>query len=96
MKTTLSLALLLLVGPARPAASQAITPDRTIPLFNGTNLDHFYTWLVDTAREDPHRVFSVVDQVDGAPAIRISGQHWGGLITKRAYRDYHLVLEFRF
>ena len=37
----------------------------------------------------------MVDQIDGAPAIRISGQHWGGLITKSAYRDYRLVVEFR-
>ena len=37
----------------------------------------------------------MVDQIDGAPAIRISGQHWGGIITKSAYRDYKLVAEFR-
>ena len=36
-----------------------------------------------------------MDQIDGAPAIRISGQVWGGLLTKEAYRDYRLVAEFR-
>jgi hypothetical protein len=40
-------------------------------------------------------VFTVVDQIDGAPAIRISGQVWGGLLTKQAYRDYRLIVEFR-
>jgi len=50
---------------------------------------------VDFHREDPHRGFSVVDQVDGAPAIRISGEHWGGLITKRRFSNYRLVAEFR-
>ena len=40
-------------------------------------------------------MFSVVDQIDGAPAIRISGQFWGGLLTKQAYRDYRLIVEFR-
>ena len=50
---------------------------------------------MDSHREDPLRVFSVVDQVDGAPAIRISGERWGGLVTREAYRDYRLVVEFR-
>jgi hypothetical protein len=36
-----------------------------------------------------------VDQIDGAPALRISGQHWGGLVTKQAYANYRLVAEFR-
>ena len=27
------------------------------PLFNGKDLTGFYTWLVDTKREDPRRVF---------------------------------------
>ena len=94
MKTALSL-LLLLVGAAPPVAPQVLTPDRTIPLFDGRDLEHFYTWLTDSGREDPDRVFSVVEQVDGAPAVRISGERWGGLITRQAYRDYHLVVEFR-
>jgi hypothetical protein len=73
----------------------AVKPDRTLQLFPAPDLTAFYTWLVDSHREDPHRVFSVVDQVDGAPAIRVSGEQWGGLITREAYRDYHLVVEFR-
>ncbi len=74
---------------------RAIRPDETIQLFNGKDLTTFYTWLVDHKYEDPHRVFSVVDQIDGAPAIRISGEHWGGIVTKEAYRDYHLIFEYR-
>jgi hypothetical protein len=53
------------------------------------------TWQQDNHDKDPDKVFTVVEQVDGAPAIRISGQHWGGIITKAAYRDYKLVVEFR-
>src|SRR5687768_310571 len=45
--------------------------------------------------QDPDRVFTVVDQVDGAPAIRISGQHFGGIVTKMSYTNYRLVAEFR-
>ena len=92
------LPFVLLVPLAAPAGSPAETatrPDRTIHLFDGKSLAPFYTWLVDDHRQDPLRVFSVVDQVDGAPAIRISGQRWGGLVTREAYRDYRLVVEFR-
>ncbi len=92
----LSLLLLLpLVSSGDAARETAIRPDQTIHLFDGKSLAPFYTWLVDSHREDPRRVFSVVDQVDGAPAIRISGERWGGLVTRETYRDYRLVVEFR-
>ena len=87
--------LVPLAASAGSPAETAIRPDRTIHLFDGKSLAPFYTWLVDDHRQDPLRVFSVVDQVDGAPAIRISGQRWGGLVTREAYRDYRLVVEFR-
>jgi hypothetical protein len=95
IRTTLALMVLLFLGPARPCSSQAVTPEETIVLFDGEDFDSFYTWLADSGRQDPDRVFSVVDQIDGAPAVRISGRHWGGLVTKQAFRDYHLVVEFR-
>ncbi|MBI3467163.1 MAG: DUF1080 domain-containing protein [Planctomycetes bacterium] len=67
----------------------------TIQLFNGRDLRNFYTWLVDLKYEDPDRVFSVVDTIDGASAIRVSGKHYGAFITKEEFSDYHLVTEFR-
>ena len=76
-------------------ASSAIRPTTTIKLFDGTSLANFDSWLVDHHDADPEKVFTVVDQIDGAPAIRISGKVWGGLLTKQAYRDYRLIAEFR-
>jgi hypothetical protein len=72
-----------------------VTPTAPIKLFDGQSLSNFDTWLVDHHEADPERVFTVVDQIDGAPAIRISGKVWGGLLTKRAYRDYRLIVEYR-
>ncbi len=95
MTKTLPLLLVLLASSAQAAAAQAVVPETTITLFDGEDLDSFYTWLAGSGREDPDRVFSVVDQIDGAPALRISGERWGGLVTKQAYRDYHLLVEFR-
>ena len=88
-------ALLLFLVPSRVAAEEPVTPTQTIHLFDGTSLEGFTTWLVDSHRDDPLRVFSVVDQVDGAPAIRISGERWGGIATRDTYRNYRLVVEFR-
>ena len=52
-----------------------------------------YTQAVGLNR-DPRGVFSVVP-IDGEPAIRISGETFGGLITRAEYEDYHLRFEFR-
>ena len=96
MRTTLvMMSLLSLAATGAPAAQTAVRPDRVIQLFDGKRLDGFYTWLVDSHKEDPLRVFTVVDQVDGAPAIRISGEQWGGIVTRESYRDYRLIVEFR-
>ncbi len=81
--------------PAAAADGEVVVPHEVIQLFNGHDLSSFYTWLVDYHREDPSRVFSVVDRVDGAPAIRISGQYFGGLYTKQLFANYRLVAEFR-
>lgn len=43
---------------------------------------------------DPLGVFSVVRE-DDAPAIRISGEIYGGLITRAEYENYHLRFEFK-
>ena len=78
-----------------PAPRPRVTPERP----SGSSTARAWSsstrgWWTPIS-QDPLRVFSVVDQVDGAPAIRISGEKWGGLITKSAYRDYRLTVEFR-
>jgi hypothetical protein len=59
-------------------------------LFNGTNLSGWYTWLADTKREDPRRVFTVTNRM-----IRISGNGLGYLATGSEFQDYHLIVEFK-
>jgi hypothetical protein len=44
---------------------------------------------------DPLKVFTVVDDVDGKPAIRISGEVFGELRSKESFKDYHLKLQFK-
>ena len=57
------------------------------------NANGEYTEPIGVNR-DPHGVFSVVS-ADGAPAIRISGEVYGGLITRAEYDNYHLRFEVK-
>jgi hypothetical protein len=68
----------------------AVRPRETIALFNGKDLSGLSTWLRDTKTADPRRVFRVSDGV-----LHISGDGFGYVATDRAYRDYRLVVEYR-
>ena len=77
-------------------------------LFNGKDLsgwDVYIGPLYDSVKKDfsgdpiglnrdPHHVFSVVTE-DGKPAIRISGENFGGISTAEEFENYHLRLEFK-
>jgi len=78
---------------AAPVAQAARGRGKTIQLFNGRDMTNFYTWLVGTKYEDPDRVFRV-DTIDGEPAIRVTGKHYGAFITKQEFENYHLVAEY--
>ena len=86
------LAVLLCVAVvcAADEAGPAVTPEgEPIVLCDGT-LDAFYTWMKDTQYEDPRDVFRITDGM-----IHVTGDGLGGLVTKKSYRDYHCVLEFK-
>lgn len=92
--------LTLAIAPAAfPASSAPITPREKIVLYHSAakhDLASFYTWTNKQGRDsDPDRVFTLVDQIDGAPAIRISGQHYGGIVTHGSYTNYRLIAEYR-
>jgi hypothetical protein len=85
MHLSATLALAFLVGAA------PITPrDGAIRPFNGRNLDGLVTWLNDAKHADPRGVFTVKDGM-----LHISGDGLGYVRTKDSYKDYHLVVEFR-
>jgi hypothetical protein len=77
-------------------------------LFNGKNLSGWDTYLgppLDDAgkkiseipvglNKDPKNVFTVIDQ-EGEKVIRISGQDWGGIATRKEYSNFHLQLKFK-
>ncbi len=65
---------LFLISPYLWTADQPVakTPTSPLILFNGRNLDNFYTYLKTSRYDDPRSVFTVVDG-----QIRISGEEWG-------------------
>lgn len=84
--------------PGVDISAPAIAPAEVIALFDGKAVDDlrcFYTWLGQKGYDDPNRVFTVSKDVPGGPAIHVSGQDWGGFVTRKNYRDYRLVLEYR-
>jgi hypothetical protein len=99
MNTRILIALLIVAtssaawaeGEESKPTERIITPkDQPIRLFDGKSLDGCYTWLKESGREDPRHVLRVTDG-----QIHITGDGMGSLITRDSYRDYHLVLEYR-
>ncbi len=85
---------LLAAPPPAPAqdAATPLTPDKFTPLFNGKDLTG---WEADVpARDkDPNLPDSFVVR-DGMLVSK--GKPEGHLVTKQAYRDYRLQVEYRF
>lgn len=91
IRTTFAFALLtataLSVASAEPAA---IAPTSSAALFNGKDLTGLTPWLRKTKTEDPQRVFRVTDG-----QIHMTGDDFGYLATDKAYRDYRVVVEYK-
>ncbi|MEO6453849.1 MAG: DUF1080 domain-containing protein [Ginsengibacter sp.] len=61
------------------------------PLFNGKNLKGWYTFLKTKGTgNDPEKVFNVEDGL-----LHISGKEFGYIATKNVYKNFHLVVEFK-
>lgn len=62
-----------------------------IRLFNGKNLDGWYTFLQNSGKNsDPLGVFTVDNGV-----IRVSGEEWGCITTDEEYENYRLIVEYK-
>ena len=67
-----------------------IIPTGVIELFDGNSLDGLYTWLELTGYDDPTGVFRIENNL-----LLVTGTEVGEVITSNRYRDYHLILEFK-
>jgi len=83
------LILLLLCAPLATAANPKLGPK--IKLFNGKNLDGFYTFLGKHGKSnDPDHVFRVENGT-----VHVSGAEFGYFITEKEYENYYLHVVFR-
>src|SRR5260370_9317788 len=87
----LTFGLCLALAHGQENQPEAVRPTKgVIRLFNGKDLTGLSTWLKDTKREDPRKVFTVEDKL-----LHISGDGYGYVGTDKEYRDYHLTVEYR-
>ena len=82
----------IMTGGIGSGFAQSTQPQQnTIHLFNGKDLDGWYTFLQDRGRDrDPKNVFTVKDGI-----LHISGEEWGGITTNKEYSNYKLVVEYK-
>jgi hypothetical protein len=87
---------------SRPVTPQAYLPlvshDPWITLFNGVNLDGWYTWLPSTGRNnDPRQVFKVTDGMLHFLDLLETGadQEFGYLGSEQEYGNVLLHVEYR-
>jgi hypothetical protein len=69
----------------------ALAKGRVIKLFNGRNLDGWYTFLRSKGKNsDPEGIFKVEDKM-----IHVLGKEFGYLSTVDEYDNFHLTVEFK-
>ena len=75
-----------------PFASQKIDSKQPVlKLFNGKNLDGWYTFIKDRGRNnDPEKVFTVQNGL-----IRISGEEYGCITSNDEFENYELLVKFK-
>lgn len=83
--------LLLIAIILLPVSGFISEKKKTTDLFNGKNLDGWYTFIKDKGKNtDPNKVFTVQKGM-----IRISGEEYGCITTNDEFENYRLIAEFR-
>ncbi|MEO5562837.1 MAG: DUF1080 domain-containing protein [Chitinophagaceae bacterium] len=61
------------------------------PLFNGTDLKGWYTFLEKKGKNnDPEKIFTVSNNM-----LHITGKEFGYMCTEKTYTNFHLIAEFK-
>lgn len=75
-------------------------------LFDGSSLDGWDSYLGAPRMKDDTTVYQPIGlntdtsvfkivNLDGESVLRVSGEIWGGISTKREFENYHLQLQFK-
>ena len=76
--------------PAFARERPEIRSGEPVLAFNGKDLNGFYVWTKPHGYADPKGVFTVHDGM-----IHVSGEEFGGFATGGNFRDYHLIVEWK-
>lgn len=79
-----------LFGQSEVTTSPISPKEGVIRLFDGNSLNGLETWLKDSQHDDPRNVFRISDGM-----LHITGDGLGAVITRDQYRNFHLVLEYK-
>jgi len=86
MKKTIACFLIITCFYANAQAQKGLKP-----LFNGKNLDGWYSFLRSKGKNnDPEKVFLIENNI-----LHISGKEFGYICTEKEYSNFHLVVEFK-
>lgn len=108
MKRYKWLMLFSIVALAGVSLAKPFHKDEWQVLFNGKDLTGWDTYIGPPQDDggkrlsdvpvglnnDPEHVFTIVND-NGEKVIRISGENWGGISTKKEYENFHLQLMFK-
>jgi hypothetical protein len=84
MPRALSLAFVCIANLSMAHAAEPVA------LFDGKDIAHWYTFLRDHGKDkDPNGTFTVRDGI-----LRISGQDFGGLLTRDEYANFEVRMEY--
>lgn len=73
------------------AAIRALLQKKKQPLFNGTDLNGWYTFLKSKGKNsDPEKIFAIEDGI-----LHISGKEFGYISTNKVYKNFVLSAEFK-
>lgn len=74
-----------------PPSDKSTDVQKRVELFNGRNLDGWYTWVRGNGKNnDPDSVFTVRDGM-----ICVSGQAMGCITTEKEYSNYQITVEYK-
>jgi hypothetical protein len=91
MKNVQIFVILLIVGMFAISSAIVAQETKTIPLFNGQNLDGWYTFVKSKGKgNDPDKIFSVENGL-----IHVSGVEFGCITTNEEYENYSLEVEYK-
>jgi hypothetical protein len=92
------LLVLIVFGGAGTHRLPAGDDEGWVPLFNGENLDGWYTWLPSTGKnDDPKGVFRVHDGMIHVLDVQLTdrNQEFGYIATEKEYSRYRLRFEYK-